>query len=67
MMEGAFVKLMLTVAKGYHPLLLDLDNGSEALDRKGPMMLDSRERRRTSCGLPLTGTLVATTSWGQHR
>jgi hypothetical protein len=66
MMDGAFVKLMLMVAEGYHPLLLDLDDGSEALDRKGPMMLDSRERRRTSCGLPLTGTLVATTSWEQR-
>jgi hypothetical protein len=67
MMEGAFMKLMLMVAKGYHPLLLDLDDGSEALDREGPMMLNSCERRRTLCGLPLTGTLVATTSWGQHR
>jgi hypothetical protein len=67
MMEGALVKLMLMVAKGYHPLLLDLDDGSEALDCEGPMRLDSCERRRTLCGLPLMGTLVATTSWGQHR
>jgi hypothetical protein len=55
MMEGAFVKLMLMVAEGYCPLLLDLDNGSESLDRKGLMTLDSRERRRTLCGLPLMG------------
>jgi hypothetical protein len=66
MMEGAFVKLMLMVAEGYHTLLLDLDDGSEALDCEGPMMLDSCERRRTLCGLPLTGTLVATISWGQR-
>ena len=67
MMKGAFVKLMLMVAKGYHSFLLDLDDGSETLDREGPMTLDSCERRRTLCGLPLTGTLVATTSWGQRR
>ncbi len=66
MMEGAFVKLMLIVAEGYHPLRLDQDNGSEALDRECLMMLDSHEKKRTSCGLPLTGTLVATTSWGQR-
>jgi hypothetical protein len=66
MMEGAFGKLMLMVAEGYHPLLLDQDDGSEALDHKGPIMLGLCERRRTSCGLPLTGTLLATTSWGQR-
>ncbi len=65
-MGGAFMMLMSMLAKGWDPLLLDLDDGSEALVCRGLMMLDCCERRRTLCGLPSRGNLVATTGWGQR-
>jgi hypothetical protein len=65
-MGGAFVMLMSMLAKGWDLLLLDLDDGSETLVCKGLMMLDCCERRKTLCGLPPRGSLVATTGWGQH-